>query len=246
MVIAPSGEIDMSYCSRCGSLLMDDARFCSSCGASVVPAAVMEDSEQSGRVFMETHKCPSCGEPLGSFVAICPACGYELRSAPVSSAIQQFASKLRSISSSSERARFIQEYPVPNTREDLLEFLMTASSSMCNSHEGEELDAWRQKYEQCYQKAKLTLGDGKELAEFDELRQDTTKRMQQEEIERGKRQSMQLLMHPLVLVVAAGILVHEFLWLIDGNGFGMMNILFDELLLWASIKASIKLEKLRR
>lgn len=236
----------MSYCSRCGSPLLDDARFCSSCGASVALAVVTEDSKQSGRAFIETHKCPSCGEPLGSFVAVCPACGYELRNAPVSSAIQQFASKLRSIPSSSDRARFIQEYPVPNTREDLLEFLMMASSSMGSSREGEELDAWRQKYEQCYQKAKLTLGDGKDLTEFDELRQDITKRMHQEEVERGKRQSLQLLLHPLVLVVAVGILVHEFFWLIDGNGFGLMNTIFDALLLWASIKASIKLEKLRK
>ena len=117
---------------------------------------------------------------------------------------------------------------------------------MGSSREGEELDAWRQKYEQCYQKAELTLGDGKDLTEFDELRQDITKRMHQEEVERGKRQSLQLLLHPLVLVVAVGILVHEFFWLIDGNGFGLMNIIFDALLLWASIKASIKLEKLRK
>lgn len=236
----------MSYCSRCGSPLPDDARFCSSCGVPVVPEAARKESKQSDRTFIEAHKCPSCGESLESFVAVCPACGYELRNAPVSSAVQQFVSKLHSISSSSQRARFIQEYPVPNTREDLLEFLMMASSSMGSSREGEELDAWRQKYEQCYQKAKLTLGDDKDLSEFDELRQDTAKRMQQEEVERGKRQSLQLLLHPLVLVVATGILVHEFFWLIGGNGFGLLNIIFDALLLWVSIKASIQLENLRK
>ncbi len=235
----------MPYCSRCGSPLPDDARFCSSCGASVVPAVATKVSKQSKRAFIETHKCPSCGEPLESFVAVCPACGYELRDAPVSSAAQLFASKLHSISSSSERARLIQEYPVPNTREDLLEFLMMASSSIGSSREGEELDAWRQKYEQCYQKAKLTLGDGKDLSEFNELRQDATKRMQQEEVERGKRQSLQLLLHPVVLVVTVGILVHEFFWLINGNGFSLLNVIVDALLLWVSIKASIKLEKLR-
>lgn len=42
----------------------------------------------------EIKKCPHCGERINSFIAICPACGYELNNKNVCSALEQFVSKV--------------------------------------------------------------------------------------------------------------------------------------------------------
>lgn len=227
----------MKYCAQCGEELVDGSRFCSSCGAPV--------GEGSSKSENGTVKCPQCGEPIEPFSGYCAACGHEFRNLAASDAVRELDQRVRSASSESERAKLIQLFPVPNSREDLLEFLALASSALNNLCAGQELDAWRFKYEQCYQKAKLSF-DSKDLARFEELRQDTAKKMQMEEVERGKRKSIQTLMHPLVLAVAILLVAHEVIWLAEGNGFGLLNIILDSIILWAAIKASIKLENLRK
>ena len=52
----------MSFCSKFGKQLAEDAKFCSECGAKVVEN---NNSTQRKVVYEgEIHKCPNCGEVL--------------------------------------------------------------------------------------------------------------------------------------------------------------------------------------
>ena len=66
----------MAFCSNCGKQLVDGAKFCSGCGATVVQTTVEENAKRKVVYEGELHKCPSCGEVLGAFVSVCPVCGY--------------------------------------------------------------------------------------------------------------------------------------------------------------------------
>ena len=68
----------MAFCMNCGQELPDGAKFCSSCG-SAIGTVTEETNERKVTYDGKLHKCPNCGEILNSFVANCPACGYELR-----------------------------------------------------------------------------------------------------------------------------------------------------------------------
>ena len=64
-----------------------------------------------------------------------------------------------------EIASFIRNYPVPNTKEDLVEFMILAKSNYDHlSYEDEDLrSAWNAKMNQIVQKAKLTIKNPNDL-----------------------------------------------------------------------------------
>lgn len=81
------------------------------------------------------HKCPYCGEILKSFTSHCPSCGHELAARAVSS-IEELNKKLVAVNvkaigkkaAVTTRRDIIATFPVPNNREDLIEFLTLAAS----------------------------------------------------------------------------------------------------------------------
>ena len=117
----------MSFCSNCGKKLHEGVKFCSECGAKVTEP---ENSEQGKKIFEgEIHKCPCCGEILDSFIARCPACGYELRGKKSSNSVKEFAMKLAATEMDSAKVVLIQNLPIPNTKEDIFEFMILAASN---------------------------------------------------------------------------------------------------------------------
>jgi len=143
----------------------------------------------------EIHKCPNCGEVLQSFVINCPTCGHEFRGAKNSTSVREFAAKLEEIERSRPVKKFglkkalanqtevsetdlrkislIRSFVIPNTKEDLLEFLVLASSNInlqryndfdsISESEQAVSDAWEAKFEQAYEKAKLSFGNTPEF-----------------------------------------------------------------------------------
>lgn len=139
------------------------------------------------------HKCPNCGEILESFVANCPSCGYEIRESRTIASVKEFALKLdqiehKQMSHSSameklfgkdlhddssakqkieeEKANLIINFPVPNTKEDILEFLILASSNIDAKKTDIITKAWLQKLEQVYQRAQITIGNANEFMQI--------------------------------------------------------------------------------
>lgn len=156
----------MAYCSNCGKLLQEGARFCLECGANVMSS----DMEQQRVTHVrETHRCPNCGQALQSLMINCPACGTELRGKRSSNSIREFAQKLLQVGTESEKISVIRNFPIPNTKEDIFEFMILASSNFEteSSREGniqkEISQAWSAKIEQSYQKARLLFGNDEDF-----------------------------------------------------------------------------------
>lgn len=157
----------MPYCINCGRQLADGARFCAGCGTE---SNLTQQNTQRKTVYDgEIHKCPNCGEVLNSFVSICPACGFELRGKKNSDAVQQFATKLLQAETIQQKVTIIRNFPVPNTKEDILEFMILAYSNVGSNIENDLSVAWLSKIEQAYQKAQLVIKDEKEFLHIQNL-----------------------------------------------------------------------------
>ena len=118
----------MAFCIKCGKKLDDEANFCANCGT-----AIHNTFSSNGRKTVydgEIHKCPNCGEIIGSFITNCLVCGYELRGVNSSNNVQEFAARLDCIQTESKKISFIGSFPVPNTKEDIFEFLILASTNI--------------------------------------------------------------------------------------------------------------------
>ena len=191
----------MAFCSNCGRKLEQGVKFCSECGE---PIAKKEESEQRKTIYDgELHKCPNCGEILKSFEIICSTCGYELRGNKVSNAVKEFALKLEAIEAKREyekprgifaateaqqrlsktdeqKISLIKSFSVPNSKEDMLEFMILATSSMnmrtydssntnISKSEKEINAAWFSKVQQVYEKAKRIYSSDSTFAEIKAL-----------------------------------------------------------------------------
>lgn len=168
----------MAFCINCGQELADGAKFCANCGT-----AVSDTNSNTKRKMVydgEVHKCPQCGEVLDSFVAVCPSCGYELRGSSTTSAVKEFASKLDNVTTEYQKENIIRNFPIPNTKEDIFEFMILASSNIDEHPNKEVFKAWIAKFEQCYQKAKLSFGQENDFVKIQaiyEKTQNTIKRI---------------------------------------------------------------------
>lgn len=199
----------MPFCIYCGHQLADDAKFCSECGK---PTNISNQNTQRKTVYDgEIHKCPNCGEILNSFASNCTSCGYELRDAKNSNAVREFALKLEQIEKSrninsngfsglknkinqlssvnpidEQKISLIRSFAIPNTKEDIYEFMILASSNidvklygvaydssqfqgMMATSQKAVSDAWLAKFEQAYQKAQILLIGSQELLVINEL-----------------------------------------------------------------------------
>lgn len=179
----------MAYCSACGYQLENGAQFCSRCGKAV---GVVDNTKADD----ERIHCPCCGRALSTIEATCP-CGYEIQGKKASYTIQEFLRKLdeieqnktpklrefarymnNSVSVKAERkAEFINNFAVPNTKEDIIEFLLLAlpnidkeilqkriwigASASQTEFKSRKIvaQAWLAKFEQVYQKARIAFGN---------------------------------------------------------------------------------------
>lgn len=158
----------MIYCKNCGQPIEDEASFCTSCGTPVKKA---DSSNERKTVYDgEIHKCPHCGEILKAFQTKC-ICGYELRGAKIPHAVKEFCDGLSTILNEREKIQYIKTYGIPNTKEDIFEFMLLAASNFDATYyathlEEEDIsDAWLIMINRCYEKAKKSLS----VTDFNEI-----------------------------------------------------------------------------
>lgn len=199
----------MPFCSKCGQDLARGAKFCYNCGESVDFNGrdnSTEATDSNSRIVFDgkVHKCIRCGEVLDSFVANCPACGYELRGVSNSSTVKEFVAKLEQIEAGREQKKrglfgksltktdeqkisLIRSFAIPNTKEDLYEFFILSASNIdvdAYDDDGQEFknrvrkavsDAWKAKLEQTYRKAKVLFKNDPKLFEIEITYKETLK-----------------------------------------------------------------------
>ena len=160
----------MTYCTNCGSQIPKETKFCPHCGTPNINYSPGEDNARKIVKEGTLHKCPHCGDVVSSFTAICPSCGYEFRDANVSSTVRSFTN-----------------YPIPNTKEDIFEFMLLASSNISGISDKTLLNAWLVKIEQAYKKAHLIIKDQKDLDQIDQLYEQSLEQMKKEKRLQGAK-----------------------------------------------------------
>lgn len=177
-----------SYCPFCGAKLDAGARYCKNCGEAVglnqqeyqersqTSSFGGNSSERKTTYEGHMHKCPNCGAVLPSFTVVCPHCGYEVRDASASNSIREFVSLLATAQNNGQKCSLIRSFPIPNAKEDILEFMILASTNFnleqSTSHgriRSNISDAWLTKLEQGYQKAKLLISDDEDFAHIQDI-----------------------------------------------------------------------------
>lgn len=200
----------MAYCSKCGKQMKDGAIFCSSCGTRMASSREEREGKRAEQYDGEIHKCPSCGQTLDSLEVICPSCGYELRGAEAVGSLKELSNQLQQIRMQPDKglrqtlierlgrvptdaddraAALIKAYPIPNTKEDLIEFIITSAANInpdtfndfkrsnVSSSDIAMSNAWLSKLEQAYQKASFMLGDDDAFEGIKELYDATMKKV---------------------------------------------------------------------
>jgi len=139
-------------------------------------SAVPQKSNKEGDI----KKCPSCGAPVQSFNTKCSDCGHEFRNTQASKSIKEFFNTMNSAPPETQ-AGIISNFPVPNTKEDIFEFLSMAIGNCATltnqdkmtylqsqwtgtyrpelGYKESEIRAWQSKVQSVIQKGKISFTD---------------------------------------------------------------------------------------
>ncbi len=162
----------MAFCVNCGIRIIDGANYCPVCGKEQHNNLDFSQRKQVYEGYI--HKCPNCGGTIDSFVSKCPECGFEIRSEKKSSYVNELILKLEKVNSVENEKEIISNFYIPNTKEDIIEFMILASSNIKTG--GPLLDAWATKLEQAYQKGRLSFGSAPEFTYIDGLYNESIKK----------------------------------------------------------------------
>ncbi len=221
------------YCTQCGNKLVENAKFCNQCGTAIKVDFMKTESVEKRKELYDgvIHKCPNCGEVIGAYELVCKSCGYELRDSKSTNALIELQKNIARLESERKQknsvdnilsmfsmspdsidniiASYIKNFPIPNNKEDIFEFLILAVSNINpdgydkmgktqGEAEGQRLinDAWDSKYNQAFQKAKLTFSDDSRLVEIANIYNEKSKLSK-----KAKSREMKLLIGMMVGIV---------------------------------------------
>ena len=129
-----------------------------------------EVAEERQHKHGEIKKCPSCGAIITGMIAKCTQCGYEFRGLEANKSAEKLAEKLAAVKGEDtitiqqKQASIISSFPVPNTKEDLMEFLISMTAAEKNLGQyapGERAlkEAYRSKMQECVTKARISFAN---------------------------------------------------------------------------------------
>lgn len=222
----------MAFCINCGEELNDGAKFCHVCGAAVNGNQTQQKREQeyAGKLI----KCPNCGEVLNSFTAHCPTCGLELRGAKASNAVREFALKLEAIENGrryerhqswqdsilnisktdEQKVNLIQNFAIPNTKEDILEFMILATANIDTSVFGTTsnkksekaiADAWFSKVKQAYTKAHSSYANDADFPRIENLYNNCVRDIKKQKRKQAVKNILLFGWMPILFILVFGI-----------------------------------------
>ncbi len=128
--------------------------------------------------------CPRCGASIQSMQLTCPECGYEFNNKQSNSSAQKLMEKLESFNDETDsvkslmsgnsvadkKAQVIQMFPIPNTKEDLIEFATFCLGNIKGEQDYYFINVWKGKAKQVSVKIRYLMKDDLEaMALADEL-----------------------------------------------------------------------------
>lgn len=166
------------FCRNCGRQIPDDAVFCDYCGTRT-------NSESFSGSNNELHSlsCPACGHPISFNDIKCPGCGREFREKKSPTSIKDFYESVLNENDNARKINIIKMFPIPNSREDILEFMVLASSNFNAAYylryKNRETvaSAWLTKIKQCHSKGMLLLTNPSDRAILDKSYNDVYAKM---------------------------------------------------------------------
>lgn len=142
--------------------------------------------------YGEIKKCPACGATVSAMEVKCSQCGHEFSGVQANSSISRLSEMLMKADEEAsdskvsvltsmfspagskacqKKVTIIQNFPIPNTKEDLIEFFTTACSNATVKDDGsidtlKIREAWKAKAKQVLAKAELLLKDDAETLNY--------------------------------------------------------------------------------
>jgi hypothetical protein len=109
--------------------------------------------------------CPACGSSAKSMDIVCSECGHEFQNKKANKSITDLIEKLEKEDNkhydfdsdrSEKKAKIISQFPIPQTKEDILEFLSYSFPFIENTNlDRDEKSAWKTKARQALMKGKI-------------------------------------------------------------------------------------------
>lgn len=154
-------------CPNCGSSLESYASNCQYCHTEIRNIKSSETMENFSK-GLEKIKSKEMPKYEGKESILKKTIGIDL-SKDVE-AREEFESKFRR-KINAEVASYITNYPVPNSKEDLIEFMILVTSNITTKDDcpTEIKKAWESKMEQIYKKSKLTLKNQNDIKIIEDL-----------------------------------------------------------------------------
>ena len=176
-----------------------DARLYERQKASQAVQPTAQGAAPKSEKYGDVRKCPSCGAIVESFTTRCPDCGHEFSNIGTVSSFNLLSSKLEALenkkkgtiwgvikddSIDKQKVSLINGFPVPTTKEDILEFVSMATPLAKPANKlmiFTDLDAgqygvakaWKSKCEQVIMKARFSMKEDKAtLAEIEKYAQE--------------------------------------------------------------------------
>ena len=120
---------------------------------------------------------------MDSYEAVCETCGWERRGTDASKIVKEFEVRFLAARSIEQKNDLIRSFSIPNTREDVWEFVMLADSNIATNSEC--MEAWAAKLEQAYQKGKLIFTKDADLFEIEKIFKKAKIRLHINRVRRG-------------------------------------------------------------
>lgn len=192
-------EFEMVLDARLVELKKKEAKANQQYQLEMEKAKSAQPSAPKSEKYGDVRKCPACGAIVPSMAAKCPECGYEFTNVEANSSTRLLMQKIDEIQAqyaeltanvdnkdestirtrgyqvkrqlNDRTAQLIQNFPIPNTREDLIEFLTLcignskADSIMLDGNDP-VTPAWRKKLQQVIAKVKVALPNGQQAQEL--------------------------------------------------------------------------------
>jgi hypothetical protein len=138
-------------------------------------SSVNNDPRPSSNKQGSVRKCPVCGAIVQSYMVSCPECKYVFENVSANSSMERLLELLQVVDNTTndssvfddnvfrKKKSIIQNFPVPNTKTDIIDFIIALQPKALNIND-RLAKSYFVKYEECINKAKLLFPDDKEIA----------------------------------------------------------------------------------